>query len=286
MGDFIAISRPPLRELRSKLSPGIAGACLSVFRYLLIEANHSPSQYRGMHLERGQVFRSLQTIARDTGLTFKQVRRAVENLGPGEGQAEGKRGVGEVAYEGANNGTLFTILNYDSYDAFCQSGGQTDGQAEGKRAVGGRATSKEESKEKKEKFKTITLPEVHQRVPCSSAETISSAMGENRVGGNGYLTEAEKAYIRNRPSDQQLEIYDAQDVWDSILGPNIRPPASKLNEMLQIMRDREAYRGDVLKTKFEGILVDTKKRNPNDSVAWIMGGLKRGRYPPRTNTAE
>lgn len=73
------------------------------------------------------------------------------------------------------------------------------------------------------------------------------------------------------------EIYRAQDAWDEILGPDTRPAAAKLNQMLQYMRGW--YRGDTLDTKFRWCLSHTKKKRPQDAVAWLISALKHGRYP-------
>ena len=73
------------------------------------------------------------------------------------------------------------------------------------------------------------------------------------------------------------EIYRAQDAWDEILGPDTRPTAAKLNQMLQYMRGW--YRGENLDVKFRWCLADTKKKRPRDAVAWLISALKHGRYP-------
>jgi len=44
------------------------------------------------------------------------------------------------------------------------------------------------------------------------------------------LSNLEEAYIRSRPSEEQGDIFDAQDAWDGVLGTETRPAASKLNE--------------------------------------------------------
>ena len=92
-----------------------------------------------------------------------------------------------------------------------------------------------------------------------------------------YVTPLEESYLKSLPQKKVGEIYRAQDAWDEILGPDTRPAAAKLNQMLQYMRGW--YRGDTLDTKFRWCLSDTKKKRPRDAVAWLISALKHGRYP-------
>ena len=112
--------------------------------------------------------------------------------------------------------------------------------------------------------------------------------GENRVIDNqndkkyrkplvSTKPDLEESYLKSLPGKKVGEIYRAQDAWDEILSPNTRPPAAKLNQMLQYMRGW--YRGENLDVKFRWCLEDTKKKRPRDAVAWLISALKHGRYP-------
>ena len=116
----------------------------------------------------------------------------------------------------------------------------------------------------------------------------SEVTGENRVidnqnGRNSHTSlpstkiDQEESYLKSLPKKKVGEIYRAEDAWDEILGPDTRPSASKLNEMLQYMRGW--YRGETLDTKFRWCLSDTQKKRPRDAVAWLISALKHGRYP-------
>ncbi len=91
------------------------------------------------------------------------------------------------------------------------------------------------------------------------------------------LSEIESAYVYSLPSQEQREIFDAQDAWDDLLGQESRPSASKLNEMLDYLR-HIGYGGDVLIEKLRGCLEKTKGR-ASDPVGWMISALKKGRYP-------
>ena len=116
----------------------------------------------------------------------------------------------------------------------------------------------------------------------------SKVAGENRVIDNhndkkyretlpSTKPDLEESYLKSLPDKKVGEIYRAQDAWDEILGPDSRPTAAKINQMLQYMRGW--YRGETLDTKFRWCLADTKKKRPRDAVAWLISALKHGRYP-------
>ncbi len=136
---------------------------------------------------------------------------------------------------------------------------------------------------------TGEIPDSHlQEVTRVRTNSIPEPKGENRVidnhnGKNSHAflpstkTGQKESYLKSLPKKKVGEIYRAQDAWDEILGPDTRPSASKLNEMLQCMRGW--YRGETLDTKFRWCLSDTKKKRPRDAVAWLISALKHGRYP-------
>ena len=133
------------------------------------------------------------------------------------------------------------------------------------------------------------IPDSHLQ-ECTSVRTDSTPepMGENRVTDNqndkknrealpSTKPDLEESYLKSLPSKKVGEIYRAQEAWDEILGPDTRPAAAKLNQMLEYMRGW--YRGDTLDTKFRWCLSHTKKKRPRDAVAWLISALKHGRYP-------
>ena len=116
----------------------------------------------------------------------------------------------------------------------------------------------------------------------------SEVAGENRVIDNhndkkyrgshpSTKSDLEKSYLKSLPNKKVGEIYRAQDAWDEILGPDTRPTAAKINQMLEYMRGW--YRGENLDVKFRWCLSHTKKKRPRDAVAWLISALKHGRYP-------
>ncbi|MXY99221.1 hypothetical protein F4Y93_00730 [Candidatus Poribacteria bacterium] len=133
------------------------------------------------------------------------------------------------------------------------------------------------------------IPDSHLKEYTSvRTDSTPEPMGENRVTDNqndkknreslpSTKPDLEQSYLKSLSGKKVGEIYRAQDAWDEILGPDTRPTAAKLNQMLEYMRGW--YRGDTLDTKFRWCLSDTKKKRPRDAVAWLISALKHGRYP-------
>lgn len=78
---------------------------LKLWIYLLLRANYEPSRFRGIVIDRGEVLESLNTIAKNTHMSVKEVRTALDHL---------KR-TGEVACKRARYGTHIKVLKYSLY---------------------------------------------------------------------------------------------------------------------------------------------------------------------------
>ncbi len=124
----------------------------TLFFHCLLNARHYPTKWRGKNFKQGQFPTGFAKMAKETGLSIKQVRTALEKL----------EKTGEVARESTNSGTILTVINYGTYhgcddDKGKQKGkqGANEGQTKGKQ----RATIKEsiERKESKEGKKTRHL---------------------------------------------------------------------------------------------------------------------------------
>jgi len=80
-----------------------------LFIHLLLTCNHKPQKWRGLNIDRGQLYTSIAHLAKDTSLSIKQVRRALEKLElTGEVRKEEAKGR-------ASKGTLLTVCNYNTY---------------------------------------------------------------------------------------------------------------------------------------------------------------------------
>lgn len=120
--------------------------------HILIKANHKPNKWRGRTIKRGQFISSYSKLAKETGLSVKSVRVALNHL----------KTTNEVAYEGAQQYSLITVIKWSDYQSKEDSQGTDrgkskgnqrahEGQARGKRG----ATNKNEKNDKNDKKKDI-----------------------------------------------------------------------------------------------------------------------------------
>ena len=106
-----------------------------LFIELLLTVNIEDKKWHGMTIHRGEIVTSTAKLAAATGLSTKQIRRALSNL----------EKTGEIRRQRANEGTLIIVENYRVYqDKPTNEGKQRDTQ---------RATTKEykEYKNKRER---------------------------------------------------------------------------------------------------------------------------------------
>ena len=80
---------------------------LSVFIYLLLDANHQDASYHGRAVKRGQTITGLRTISVGTGVSFQSVRTEIANLVR----------TGEITQEVTHQGRVITICNYNEYNS-------------------------------------------------------------------------------------------------------------------------------------------------------------------------
>ena len=78
---------------------------LQLFIYLLLAANFTDGVFEGQVIKRGQIATSLPALAKNTGLSVKEVRTALKHL----------IGTGEVADSSSNRFRVITIVKYDEY---------------------------------------------------------------------------------------------------------------------------------------------------------------------------
>lgn len=83
------------------------GNTMRVFIHLLLKANFEPKKWRGVTVGRGQCATSLAEIAGELGLSERNVRTAIKHL----------KSTGEVTHERHPDFGLYTIKNYDAYQA-------------------------------------------------------------------------------------------------------------------------------------------------------------------------
>ena len=135
-----------------------------VFLHCLLRANWQETRWHGEVLKPGQFITSTANLAKETQLSVKQVRVALDHL----------ISTGEVASKGQSKYRIITVLKWDEYQG---EGKQTasKGQAEGKQG----ATDKEykEYKESKE-LKNIYGEYRHVKLTDSERNKLMDEYGE------------------------------------------------------------------------------------------------------------
>lgn len=128
-----------------------------VFLHLLLTVSIEDSKWHGITVKRGSRVSSYPVLAKETGLSVKQLRTAISHL----------EATGEVARTKYPKYTVFAINNYDTF----QSGaGKTAGKGQGKgRVRAGKGQQYKKVKEDKEDKESFSPPS--SSLSCNAAAT-------------------------------------------------------------------------------------------------------------------
>jgi DNA replication protein DnaD len=127
-----------------------------LFLHCLLMANWKPGRWRGISYKRGQFFTSIGNLAKETGLSVREVRTALEHL----------ESTNEVTSKTTNRYTLITVVSFDKYQGERQAERQTndtqnDTQND-KQATNKRQQNKNNKNNKKKKEEYTAPPESEQ----------------------------------------------------------------------------------------------------------------------------
>ena len=134
--DYIKISRKILEwEWYSDINTKV------LFLHFLLKANWKDGKWQGKDIPRGSFVSSLPRLSEETALTMREIRTAISHL----------KSTGEVTVKTYSKYSVFTIKNYDSYQA---NDTQNDRQATGKRHSNDILTTtiEEGKKERREEY--------------------------------------------------------------------------------------------------------------------------------------
>lgn len=92
-----------------------------LFIHLILTANIEEHDFERITVQRGQRVASRASLARELGMTQKQIRTAIGHL----------LETGEVAKRSYPKYTVFSVVNYDQYQAVRPSKRPSEGPAEG-----------------------------------------------------------------------------------------------------------------------------------------------------------
>lgn len=105
---------------------------LQVFLWLLLNANIKTSGFMGVDINRGEIATSYPSIASHTGLTVNQVRTAISHL----------KSTGEITGRKYAKFSVFSIVNYASYQDTITGKNPVTSQADHRQTTGKSQQSK------------------------------------------------------------------------------------------------------------------------------------------------
>lgn len=112
-----------------------------VFLHCLLMANFTDGRFEGREIKRGQFVTSLDHLSKDTKLSVKEIRTALDHL----------QRTGELASESCNRYRVITVVKYDEYQLEGKQNGKqraSEGQAEGKQGASKGQQYKNDNKDK------------------------------------------------------------------------------------------------------------------------------------------
>ena len=116
-----------------------------LFLHCLLMANWQPGRWRGISYKKGQFFTSISNLSKETGLTVREVRTALDHL----------KATNEVTSKTTNRYTLITVVSFEKYQGEQQANQQANQHAEqqtsNKQATNKQQQNKNNKNNKKEK---------------------------------------------------------------------------------------------------------------------------------------
>jgi biotin operon repressor len=78
-----------------------------LFLHCVLKANHTEKQWRGVTINRGQFYTSLDTLSKELGLSIQKIRTAISKL----------ESTGEITSKQHAKARMVTVINYDNHQA-------------------------------------------------------------------------------------------------------------------------------------------------------------------------
>ena len=126
---------------------------MRVFLHCVLKANHEPKKWRGVTIERGQFYTSLDALSKELSLSVQKIRTAISKL----------ESTGEITSKQHARARMVTVINYDQHQADNKE--ITRNQQGSNKEV---TTTKKNKNNKNEKNNTLADAETHE-ISWSSA---------------------------------------------------------------------------------------------------------------------
>lgn len=152
---------------------------VATWMYCLMRANYETQRWHGQIVEPGQFITSLKHMAKDIGISVRQLRTALNHL----------KSTHEVTSQATNNATLITVVKWALY----QSAGEkatrlaTHEATNDRQTTDKRPTTIEERKEREEREELRESIERRSNMPVIPDEATYNVDGETYHYVNGVL---------------------------------------------------------------------------------------------------
>ncbi|MDB4498301.1 hypothetical protein N9251_03060 [Gammaproteobacteria bacterium] len=156
-----------------------------LFLHCTLKANHTEKQWRGVTIERGQFYTSLESLSKETKLTTQQLRTALKKL----------ESTGEITSKQHAKARMITVIGYDSY--------QSDNKVTNKEVTRNQQGSNKEVTTTKNEKNIKNEKNDKNTIASDDAERVYQAY-PRKVGKQDGLKAISKA-LKTTPVDQLLE---------------------------------------------------------------------------------
>lgn len=119
-----------------------------LFVNLILMANFSPSDWKGMRIERGQLVTGRKALSVQTGLSEQMIRTSLNHL----------KNTGEITIKSTNKFSLITVVNYEKFQSDADE--PTNRLTSSQPAANQQLTTNKEEKEGKRTRKRFSPPSV------------------------------------------------------------------------------------------------------------------------------
>lgn len=173
-----------------------------LFLHLLIKANHSPKQWKGISIEPGEVLTGRFALAKETGLSEQQVRSSLSKL----------KSTNDITIKTTNKNSIIKLNNYDSHRPSNQQDNQqiTNKQPTNNQQI---TTTKKEKNVKNEENDNNSIESIEPSVltPSQSMKNFITSVREKDSHYQSLLEKLAEGGIEEDISSRELDKF--LDYW-------------------------------------------------------------------------
>lgn len=183
----------------------------TLFLHMLLKANWKEGKFQGTTVPRGSFVSSIKTLAMETSLTEREIRTGISHL----------KSTGEVTSRSTNKFTVFTVVNYNLYQAIDR---QDDNQPTSERHSNDKRTTtiEERKKERREednnnrgKKNATVFPPDSFEMKC--VDMLITALIENYPGSKVPDTDEKKyKWCKQIEYLKRLDKRSEDDIWEAL----------------------------------------------------------------------